>query len=591
MSGSVVGQGPGLLFGFFFCSTAQCSISLNRRKAAHGPTFDQEIVLTADIRVILLAVALVLAGCMPAKKAQGPAVAVPGVSRVASTDAGRMQAPDAPGSFDAKTPEAPDQDGDVDPLDVLQDREEIPEADALSPEEQKILDTEISFHVGLDTVENTDVQRYFHYYTHTHRGTMDGWLKRAQLYLPHIRKRFIAEGLPEDLIYLPFAESGFNPFAVSRAGACGVWQFMPKTAVNFGLTVDSWVDERRDPYKSTEAAIVYLKKLYADFGDWSLALAAYNAGEGTIGRAMKKTGCEDYFSLCQASPELKEETKLYVPKFLALVKVARNLEKLGFEPLDMDRHIMAPVLMQAKPGTDFLGLAKNMGLDWKAFRELNPALRKQEGPPSRSVRVAVPGHLVAQAEAYLKRPVATKRVEVASYKVKSGDTWWGIARKHGLSVAALQQSNAGKVLKVGLKLRVPGRGANPQPAEIADTRKWASKRANYVVRQGDTIWSIAKQFRVDPATLLQTNALKKGSTLQVGQKLFVPDAGSAEVKVATAKAETVRQELVSYQVRSGDSLWNIAKKFGVTALELQQWNKLAENARIRPGDQLKVYSR
>jgi len=547
--------------------------------------------LTVDIRVILLVAVLVLAGCLPAKKAQSPAVAVPGQAGVASTDARRTQAPDAPGAVDAKTPEAPDQAGDVDPLDVLQDREEIPEADVLSSEEQKILDTEISFHVGLDTVENTDVQRYFHYYTHAHRGTMEGWLKRAQLYLPHIRKRFIAEGLPEDLIYLPFAESGFNPFAVSRAGACGVWQFMPKTAVNYGLTVDSWVDERRDPYKSTEAAIVYLKKLYADFGDWSLALAAYNAGEGAIGRAMKKTGCEDYFSLCQSSPELKEETKLYVPKFLALVKVARNLEKLGFEPIDMGRSAPRPVLLQAKPGTDFLALAKSLNLDWKSFRELNPALRKQEGPPSRSVPVAVPGHLVAQAEEYLKRPVTLKRIEVASYKVKSGDTWWGIARKHGLSIAALQQANADKVLKVGLKLRVPGRDVNPRPAEIADTRKWASRRANYVVRQGDTLWSIAKQFRIDAATLLQTNALEKGSILRVGQKLFVPDAGTVEVRVAKVEAENVRQKLDSYQVRPGDSLWNIAKKFGVTALELRQWNKLAENARIRPGDQLKLYSR
>jgi membrane-bound lytic murein transglycosylase D len=336
--------------------------------------------LTVDIRAVLLLIVLVLAGCMPAKKAQGPGSdhAVPSVE---SQDAGHERPQDVSAASGNTPSEARGPAEDVDPLDVLQDREDIPDAEPLSAEEQKILDTQISFPVGLDTEENADVQRYFHYYTHVQRGTMDGWLKRAQRYLPHIRERFLAEGLPEDLIYLPFAESGFNPFALSRAGASGVWQFMPRTAINYGLTVDSWVDERRDPYKSTEAAIAYLKKLYGDFGDWSLALAAYNAGEGAIGRALKKTGTEDFFSLCEASEDLKQETKLYVPKFLALVKVARNLEKLGFEPLDMEKRPAAPVQLKAKPGTDLLALSKSLGMDWKSFRELNPSFRKQEAPP------------------------------------------------------------------------------------------------------------------------------------------------------------------------------------------------------------------
>ncbi len=250
--------------------------------------------MTVDIRMVLLLAMLVLAGCMPAKKAPSP-VADHGAPGVEMREGGPGDAHDASAGAGHESAEIHGPDEDVDPLDILQDREDIPDADSLSVEEQKILDTEISLHVGLDTEENEDVQRYFHFYTHVQRGTMEGWLKRAQRYLPHIRERFLAEGLPEDLIYLPFAESGFNPFAVSRSGASGVWQFMPRTATNYGLTVNAWVDERRDPYKSTEAAIAYLKKLYGDFGDWSLALAAYNAGEGAIGRALKKTGTEDFF--------------------------------------------------------------------------------------------------------------------------------------------------------------------------------------------------------------------------------------------------------------------------------------------------------
>ena len=140
-------------------------------------------------------------------------------------------------------------------------------------------------------------------------------------------------------------------------------------------------------------------------------------------------------------------------------------------------------------------------------------------------------------------------------------------------------------------MRIPGRGPAEKPEVVADAKKWAAKRANYVVKQGDTVWSIAKQFKTDPATLLQANGLKTASTLKAGQKLFVPDAGTAEVKVAKAKADAVRQELVSYQIRPGDSLWNIAKRFGVTPGELRSWNKLAENAPLRPGDHIRVFSR
>ncbi len=544
--------------------------------------------MTVDIRVILLAVLLALAGCMPAKQAQNPASVGPGVD-VTAQDAG--EAEDASPDSGNATQEVSAQDEDVDYVDVLQGREDIPAGSELSAEEKSILDAQMSFPVALDTDDNAEVQRYFHYYAHSHRGTMEGWLKRAQPYLPHIRARFLAEGLPEDLIYLPFAESGFNPFAVSPAGAGGIWQFMPQTGRIYGLTVDSWVDERRDPYKSTEAAIAYLKKLYAEFGDWPLALAAYNAGEGAVGRALKKTGSEDYFTLCEASEDLKKETKLYVPKFLALVKVARNLEKLGFEPLDFDRRPATPSKLKAAPGTDLQAMAKSMGMDWKSFRELNPALRKQEAPPTRSIQVAVPGHLVAKAEEFLKKPVIVKRTEYASHRVQPGDTWWGVAKKFNVPVKDLQKANTVKKLSVGQVLRVPGQASGEGAPAVAETKKWASKRANYVVRQGDSVWSIAKQFETDPSTLLQANGMKGSATLKVGQKLFVPDAGREETKKAQAQAQTVRKELVSYQVRQGDTLWSIAKRFGVSAEDLLSWNKLAANSHIRPGDQLKVYSR
>lgn len=534
--------------------------------------------MTGLLRIILLLVVLVVAGCS-AKKAPGPDQVEPSLPQSTTQEAG-----------DTTGNQATD-----DSYEPLPENEALSDASPLTRDEQDVLDTDISFPVGLDTEENKDVQRYFHYYAHSHRGTFEGWLKKAQLYLPHIRERFREAGLPEDLIYLPFAESGFNTFALSRAGACGVWQFMPQTGANFGLTVDAWMDERRDPYKSTEAAIKYLKKLYADFGDWSLALAAYNAGEGTIGRAMEKTGQSDYVALCQASTDIKEETKLYVPKFLAIVKIVRNLEKLGFHPIDWSAHPQPVVHLQAKGGTDLLGLSKSIGLDWKTFRELNPVFRKQEAP-ARTVRVAVPAQYVAKAEEYLKRPVVPKpKVDYAAYKVRSGDTWWGIAKKFGVSVGELQKANGKDGLRIGQSVRVPGKGG-VTPTQTArtpskDAEKWAKKRANYVVRPGDTLWSIAKTFKTDAATLLKSNGMKQGASLSVGQTLFVPDAGTAQANAAKANAETARQELVQYRVRPGDTLWNIAKRFNVSPVDLRKWNQLAENETLRPGNQLKVYTR
>lgn len=550
-----------------------------------GVIFDQENILRVDVRIALLAAMLVLVGCMPAKHAAGP-----GTTAMTKQDA--LMSDRASGLCNQHLSSPSFSSEDTDPVDILPEREPLADSGPLSPEDQDILDTEISFPVGLNTEENADVQRYFHEYAHKHRQTMEEWLKRAQLYLPYIRERFVAEGLPEDLIYLPFAESGFNPFALSRAGASGLWQFMPKTGTNLGLTVNAWIDERRDPYASTEAAIVYLKRLHQIFDDWSLALAAYNAGSGTIGKALEQTGTEDYFSLCAASKKLSEETKVFVPRFLALVKIARNLEVLGFEPIDWDRRPAPLAKLQAKPGTDLLELARTLGMDWKTFREINPILRKQEASPQKGVSIAVPEHLVASAQEYLKRPImiAHKTTPGGGYKVRSGDSWWSIAKKHGVSVAKLQAANKAsnnQILQVGKVLTIPGMPT--ADTTLADTRKWAERRANYIVQQGDSIWSIAKAFKTDPATLLQANGLNSKSTLKIGQKLYIADAGSVETRQVRAKADTARQQTQSYTVRSGDSLWSIARKFDISIDQLCQWNKVNKKASLRPGDELMLY--
>lgn len=538
--------------------------------------------MTVHLRILLALVLLMAAGCA--------------VKNAPELSHSSPQAP--PGMEDANSqyPQLHTENEFKDEADLLPDQDDLSSTSQLSPDERKILDTELSFAVGPDITQNEDVQRYFHYFTHLHRGTFEAWLKRAQPYLPHIRARFQAEGLPEELIYLPFAESGFNQFAYSRAGASGLWQFMPQTGMQYGLRYDAWVDERRDPYKSTEAAIAYLKKLYADFGDWSLALAAYNAGEGTIGRAMKKTGCEDFFTLCDASKDLKDETKNYVPKFLALVKIAKNLEQLGFAPVNWNAKPAPVTTMTVQPRTDLLALAKSVGMDWKEFREINPVFRKQEAPAKGSARVAIPVHLTVKAEEFLKRPVLAKAAPVfAQHTVKKGDTWWGLSKKYNSTVANLQKINKNKSLKIGTVLQIPQKGkagkAAPEAVHTArkDTQKYAAKRANYVVQQGDTMWSIAKAFKTDVNSLLQANGLASSSALRIGQALYIPDAGSAATQAAQAKTEAARKKLIQYQIKAGDNLWSIARQFGVTPEDLRQWNKLAQSNTIKPGERLQVY--
>lgn len=539
--------------------------------------------MTGKISILFLFAILVMAGCS-AKNTPHPAKSFPENPSVATEDAG---------AANQDLGQEPAADDDSETVETAPLPEELPETAVLTPEEQRILEADTSLHVGLDTKENKDVQRYFIYFSRQKRGTFEAWLKRAQVYLPYMRDRFKAEGLPEDLIYLPFAESGFNPFAYSRAGACGVWQFMPATGGMYGLSIDAWVDERRDPYESTEAAIKYLKRLYAQFGDWYLALAAYNAGEGTIDRAMKKTGCEDYFALCASSTDIKDETRLYVPKFLALVKIARNLETLGFKSVDWN-HRPSYAKVHVPADTNLQELAQNTGLSWKTFHELNPIFRTQQSPGNRAVKIALPGDLVAKAEEYISRPKPPKipKVQLAKHTIKPGDSWVSISKKYGVSMAELKKLNAKAQFKNGVALNVPTKAvpASVQTA-LKDTQKYATTRANYVARSGETVWSIAKQFKVDPASLLQANGMKSPSELKLGQKLYIPDAGTAATKVAAKKAETVRENLTQYTVKNGDTLWNIAQRFGVSPVDIRKWNKLAENTAIKPGDSLKVMAR
>ncbi|WP_462323951.1 LysM peptidoglycan-binding domain-containing protein [Desulfoplanes sp.] len=458
----------------------------------------------------------------------------------------------------------------------------------LTPQEETALKTEPNIHFDLDLRDTKDVQLYFRYYTRKHRKTFARWLKRAEPYLPYLRDEFKKQGLPQDLIFLPFAESGFNPWAYSWAGAAGMWQFMPATGRRFGLQVGWWLDERRNPFMATEAAIGYLKRLYKDFNDWYLALAAYNAGEGTIGRALRRTGCDNFFDLAKTRRYLKRETRHYVPKFIAILKIVQNLEELGFEPINWDA-TTGTELVRVKGGTDLLALASHAGLSWKGFRRMNPAFRRQVSPPGKTCDVYLPPSKITLAKQYLDSPKARPYAGYKHYRVRRGDSWWRISRRYGVPIAVLKKVNGyhKNLLRPGQRLMIPGKGSSTQA--LSNTRVLAKKRANYRVKKGDTIWDIARRFGTSSKTLLRANGMRSGRGLQIGQKLYIPDGSGTAAKLARKKAAKEFRRLVRYHVRKGDNLWRIARRFGVTTKDLFAWNNLNRRSILRPGDRIKIY--
>jgi membrane-bound lytic murein transglycosylase D len=487
-----------------------------------------------------------------------------------------------------------------------------------SAQEEQALSTDLDLQFDIDDQDSEEVRLHFRYFTHSNSGRQlfANWLKRAELYMPHVRRVLAERGLPEDLAFLPFVESGYNPRAISRAGAAGMWQFMPFTGKKYGLNVGWWMDERLDPLKSTTAAADYLTKLYEEFGDWYLALAAYNAGEGRVHKALQSSGCEDFFDLSQKTTGkrklgkvqyyLPKETRHYVPKFIAVLKIIRNLDELGFATPDWTGDAEL-VEIQVRPRTDLQQLARAVGMPWSDFKAYNAAYADSGSHPNKPSSVYVPAAMADTAKSYLSGPQFKEfSGYFTTYTVASGDTLSRIASRFNVSVDVIKHYNGktGAALRVGESLKIPGKAesrmaaaavrdtqdAKPSKAEQEKTRTLAKTRANFVVREGDTLWSIAKQYNTSVATLAKANGMDPRGALTVGQKLYIPDHGLAASKRSQEKAEEAKQ-LITYKVKQGDTLFSIAKRFGVSLSSLLAWNESADVQALRPGDQLKVYLR
>ncbi|MGH7826486.1 MAG: transglycosylase SLT domain-containing protein [Candidatus Binatia bacterium] len=305
-------------------------------------------------------------------------------------------------------------------------------------------------------VENPRVRHYIHQFSKVQKEYLAKTLARSGKYFQMISNVLQEEGLPEELAYLALVESNFHPSAISRSGAVGLWQFVPSTARHYGLKIDPWIDERRDPVKSTRAAAAYLKDLHDYFGRWYLATAAYNAGQGAINRALQKSGAKDYWTLSRKN-HLSEETRNFVPKFVAVSLIASNPQKYGFgelayeAPLEYEEvEIYRPLRLDS--------VAQMADTEVETIRKLNPALLRNATPPQQtSFRLRLPaGKTLVFAKAYEQREKETEHIQIVTHEVRKGETLFSIARRYGQEVRALMRLNGLSTsrLRIGQRLMI-----------------------------------------------------------------------------------------------------------------------------------------
>jgi membrane-bound lytic murein transglycosylase D len=477
----------------------------------------------------------------------------------------------------------------------------------LSAAELKAFRTQGRIDAGLAQEEAEIVELHFKFFVHEHRRTFERYLEKSARFLPYIQNIFEERGIPGELAYLCMVESGGNPNAVSRAGAVGLWQFMPFTGRKYGLSQNTWLDERRDPFKATSAAADYLLQLYSMFSDWHLAVAAYNAGEGKIGKALSSTGARDFFELCRLDAtleerqRLKEETRQYVPRLIAVAKIMRNLKALGFpEPRPEDAWNLDT--LEVPPGTNLAGLAKTMGLTWDEFSGMNPAFRRTASPPTSTTLAYVEPEKKEAASVWLASADARIYADWREYTVKRKDTLAAIGKRYKISVASLRQANNISGLpRVGTVILIPGRGAEVEPVydALPAARSAASASAGkYTVRQGDTLYTLAQVWGTDVDSIRLANRMgSKDSRLSLGQRLSIPgnsrlvsaaSRGQAAPAPKTAPQASMVPPRPGYLVRSGDTLFSIARANKVALGDLCSANNLKPEATLRVGQSLRI---
>lgn len=419
---------------------------------------------------------------------------------------------------------------------------------------------------------------------------MERVLNRAHPWLHDIAEELELRDLPGELALLPIVESAYDPFAYSHGRASGAWQFLSPTAREYGIEINDFYDGRRDVWAATRAALDYLTYLNNRFdGNWNLALAAYNGGQGRVSRAIQRNQARGRSTEWHALP-LPRETLAYVPKLHGLGCLFNQPERYGLTLPEWPNQPSIARVELAGP-TDVVLLSVLADLDLAELVALNAGLNRHLTSPTGPHHLIVPVDRVDDVRLALPELNGEDMIVWKHISVRRGDTLSGLAQRHNTSVRALRETNQlnGDMLSIGQQLRLPSNGVTPENSPHAERyaelvslqqRLLPTRRFQHQVRPGESLWIIARNYRVSVTDLQRWNGLGQNSLIRPGQRLLIHMDGQVAQPAAAATIE--------YTVRNGDSLWIIARRHQVSMNQLMRWNGLNERSILRPGQTITI---
>ena len=437
-----------------------------------------------------------------------------------------------------------------------------------------------------------------------HQAYIDRVSDRATPYLYYIVEELEKRDMPLELALLPIVESAYNPFAYSPSRASGIWQFIPNTGKHYGLKQNWWYDGRRDIVAATDAALNYLQKLHKDFnGDWMLALAAYNSGEGNVGKAIRrneKAGKPvDFFSL-----KLPRETRSYVPSLLAISEIVAHPEKynITIKPIKNEKYFEQ---VNINSQIDLAMAAELSGLSIEELYTLNPGFNRWATDPIGPHRLLIPVTKTPAFENRLASLSSADRIKWQRHKIQKGESLGRIATHYRTDVSTLKQINRlkGNTIRTGHSLLIPTAQKPLKHYSLSlDSRRYKGlksigdgQRYVYTIKRGDNLWDIGRHYGISVKQLCAWNDISSKSILRPGKKLEIwvaeeTDKTAKVVHVAANKTSSGKPGHISYQVLEGDSLWLISQQFGVSIKQIKKWNNLAKKRHLQPGQLLDIYT-
>lgn len=480
-------------------------------------------------------------------------------------------------------------------------------------------------------VDNNQVQAYLDLFQTQQKKSFAIWLSRSGKYLPLMQKELREAGLPEDLAYLAMIESGYNQKAYSKADASGLWQFIPGTGAQYNLTINKYIDERREAEKSTKAAVNFLSNLYDEFGDWHLAVAAYNAGAGKISKGLERYNVSDFWSLAQYD-YLAMETKRYVPKLIASIIIAKNPGKYGFGDIQLEKPYAYETL-EVGPGLTFDAIALISDCDRKAIDLLNPELCLDKTPLNqRSHHIKIPTGSKNTASKNLTRLHRVATTDYKTHIISKGESLAQVCNRYDINTTTLLKVNnlRSSKLVAGQRLRIPYQTIRYQLLTEGGSKAIASATDDNLIlhriQKGESLSQIARKYNVPVELIASWNNLSSSHNIRAGQQLSLyidqknkppvskqndfniaskdqkennPIILASQTKKVPTNNETApkitinntqqpdKSKLNWYEVQDGDTLWTIAKVFKLSTLQIKQLNNLQSNT-IQPGTRLKI---